>query len=120
MPRQIAPKLRERLREARERVTERRFLGQASNPARTEQGQVQVGGGALLSRGRNVSQKAIDKIEELRPGVLPKVTERIERVKPLRTAGEEALETEGQGPAGAGESTETTSSSSNPAGVGQG
>lgn len=94
-------------------------MGQAS-PAGTEQGEIELGGGKLLSRGREIAEKGMRKAEELRPGILPRVTERLERVKPFKRAKEEVL---GEGgtptggtPAGTGE---TETSTGSPAGVGE-
>lgn len=119
---EVLPKAREKLERAKEKVRSRGVMGQA-NPAGTEgpaQGQIQIGGGGLISRGRNIAQRGKTKAQELRPNVLPRVTERLERAKPLQKTREELLgkrkRAAGVGPA----KTEGSGAGSpNPAGVGE-
>jgi len=66
---EVTGRIRDRIRQIRERVRERIPLGGQISP------QVQVGGGALVSMARDKISMISAKVQELRPGILPKVAE---------------------------------------------
>jgi len=61
----LIPRLRERISEIRERVGLRAG----------GRGQIQIGKGALIERSRELVSRGIERIQELRPGIVPKVGE---------------------------------------------
>ena len=72
MPEALLPKFRERVEEIRERIKRRELLRGQRSAAR---GQVKVGGGALIERGREVAEKVTKRVQEVKPGIVPKVGE---------------------------------------------
>jgi len=66
---EITGRLRDRIREIRERIRERiPFRSQMSS-------QIRIGGGELISMAREKISTVSAKVQELRPGILPKVAE---------------------------------------------
>ena len=61
----ILPKFRERVGELRKRIGERRILG--------ERAQIQIGKGALIERARKRLTQTTERIQELKPGIIPKM-----------------------------------------------
>jgi hypothetical protein len=66
----ILPKVRERIKETREKLKRPGLLGEAGS--RT---QLRVGKGALIERFRERTTKATERVQELKPGIVPRIGE---------------------------------------------
>jgi hypothetical protein len=64
----VFPKLRERLKEAREKVKLPTLRGE-----RGERAEIKIGKGALIERVRERATRATETIQEVKPGVIPKI-----------------------------------------------
>ena len=68
---QVLGNIRERLREVRERIRER--IGARGRVG--ERAQIQVGKGALIERARKRASMVTERLQEIRPGIIPKMGE---------------------------------------------
>lgn len=60
------PGVLERIRERVEEIRMRRGVF-------GERGQIQIGGGALIEKGKEIVNKVTAKVQEVRPGIIPKI-----------------------------------------------
>jgi hypothetical protein len=64
----LLPRLRERVKEVRERL-------KFPRTERGERGQIRIGRGALIERMRKRATEVTERIQELKPGIVPKMGE---------------------------------------------
>jgi len=66
----IFPKLRERVKEIRERIRIPRLRGEAGT-----RGEIPVGKGALIERARKRAVEVTERLQEVKPGLIPRFGE---------------------------------------------
>jgi hypothetical protein len=66
----ILPKVRERIKETREKLKRPGLLGESGSRA-----QLRIGKGAVIERFRERTAKVTERVQEVKPGIIPKIGE---------------------------------------------